>query len=187
MNENKDIFKLRVEGDPVLRQICEVVPQDYPNLKEVIQKMYNTLENTPNGVGLAAPQIGLPLRIFILGGKNMSKITFINPEVILKGKLKKGTEGCLSIPGVWGDVERHNIVKVKFYDENFKKHNLKFRDFEAIVIQHENDHLNGIEFYDHLDDKEKNKIEDKLVNLRRGEFPDTGLEYFKHKNHEEIK
>ena len=178
----KEIFKLHVDGDPVLRQVCEEITKDYPNLKEVVQKMHNTLESTDKGVGLAAPRVGLPIRMFILGS-NLGSKTFINPEVTLKGKIKKGNEGCLSVPGVWADVDRNAIVKVKYYDENFVLHNEKFRGFEAVVIQHEFDHLNGVEFYDHVDEKVLNELLPDIENLRKGEFPDTGNDYFKHKNH----
>ena len=102
------VFKLRVDGDPVLRQKCEEITKDYPGLKEVIVKMHNTLESTKSGVGMAAPQIGLPIRMFILGGdNNMPKMTFINPIITFNGETKKGNEGCLSVPGVWADVERY--------------------------------------------------------------------------------
>lgn len=180
---SEDIFQLRVEGDPVLREVCKEVDKDYPNLKEVIAKMYRTLDATNTGVGLAAPQVGLPIRMFILGGNHSTKMTFINPELSFKGKLKKGEEGCLSIPGIWGDVERYSNVKVTFYDEDFNKQTLKFRGFDAVVIQHEYDHLNGIEFYDHFNDVERQRIISGLQKLRSGDFPDTGNEYFKHENH----
>ena len=175
MEKENNILPIHIDGDPILRTKCEEITKDYPNLKEIIEQMHNTLDSTGTGVGLAAPQVGLPIRVFILGGKNMERKTFINPVLKFSGELKSGQEGCLSVPKLYADVERYKRVKVVYYDENFIKQKQSFKKFEAVVIQHEYDHLDGIEFYDKISEKDKERLAPEIKKLNNGILPP--LEY----------
>ncbi len=181
-----------IEGNPILKRKCEEVSPAYPNLQEIIYQMCNTLDSTNTGVGLAAPQVGVTLRMFILGGKGrhvsgdgsrvmMPRITFINPEIIeFKGAKRKDAEGCLSVPGVYARVERHQKIKIKYFDENFEEQIKTFKGFQARVVQHEYDHMDGIKFYDRLTPEALKGIQPKLDELRMGKVPK--LEYIIKRN-----
>jgi len=133
-------------------------------LKNLIADMIETLkvQKDPPGVGLSANQVGYPLSLFILWPDQKKKPkVFINPKILKKeGKTKskkKGAEleGCLSIPKIWGEVQRAKRVLVEWYDEKGKKHKAWFKGLEAIIIQHEIDHLNGVLFTSHVLKQEK--------------------------------
>lgn len=169
MSKEIELYPIRIEGDPVLRTKCEEVTKDYVGLDYVIERMHATLDSTETGVGLAAPQVGLPIRLFILGGLDRPKKVFINPEIlVMKGSKPKDTEGCLSIPKVFARVERSQKVKLKYFDENFVEHTTMFKGFEARVIQHEFDHLEGIEFYDRIPKEALSKIQRQIDEIRKG-------------------
>lgn len=166
----KETFEIRIDGDPVLREVCSEIDSDYPNLREFVEKMYNTLDGTKNGVGLAAPQVGEAIRLFIFGGVNIGspeRKVFINPEIIeFKGAEKMDLESCLSVPGVSARVKRWQKVIVKYYDLDFKEYTKMFKNFEARIVQHEFDHLEGIEFYDRISKEDLEKIQYKIDALR---------------------
>lgn len=177
MSEEKyPILPIHIEGDPILREKCIDISSTYLGLKGFIERMHKTLDATGTGVGLAAPQVGRPVNIFIMGGNNpnvkIPRITFINPEIVQsKGSRKKDFEGCLSVPGVHARVERWQKIKIKYLDENLKEKIRTFKGFEARIIQHEFDHILGISFHERISRDEYIKIENKLEKLRNGDIP----------------
>ncbi len=147
-------------GNPKLREVSRPVPESEIRSKEIkklIRDMIDTME-AQNGVGLAAPQIGVQKRIFISSegseDKNKPEIRiYINPEIqILEGPVQGFWEGCLSVPGMRGLVERSRRIRMKWFDENEEHHDKIIEGFEAVVMQHEYDHLDGIIYVDRLKD-----------------------------------
>lgn len=181
-------------GDPVLRKVGEEVSKDYPNLKEVIANMYETMYNA-HGVGLAAPQVGLAIRIFIVDCEPFSdsddlskeeeeqlktfKKTFINAKILKEEGEEWGfNEGCLSIPDVREDVFRHEQITIEYYDEDFNKHTEVYEGLIARVIQHEYDHIEGILFTDRISSLKKRLISKKLQNIMEGKArPDYKMKF----------
>jgi peptide deformylase len=181
-------------GEPVLRKVCEDISQEYPNLKETIANMYDTMYNA-HGVGLAAPQVGLALRLFIVDTEPFSdsddvskeeaalmkefKKTFINAKIIKEeGDIWGFNEGCLSIPDVREDVFRHETITIEYFDEDFNKKTEVYNGLIARVIQHEYDHIEGILFTDHLSMLKKKLIGKKLQNIMEGKArPDYKMKY----------
>ncbi len=164
-------------GDPVLKKQAEPVIKSYPKLQEVITNMYETMYNA-QGVGLAAPQIGLSIQLFITDGapfeeeevKNLRKV-FINPVITYEeGDFWVFNEGCLSIPDIREDIERPKIVHLSYYDENFTFHkHVVFSGLSARIIQHEYDHLQGILFTDHLSAIRKRLLKKRLSDISKGQ------------------
>ena len=181
-------------GDPVLRKVGEEVSKDYPNLKEVIANMYETMYNA-HGVGLAAPQVGLALRLFIVDCEPFSdsddlskeeeeqlrtfRKTFINAKILKEEGEEWGfNEGCLSIPDVREDVFRHEQITIEYYDEDFNKHTDVYDGLIARVIQHEYDHIEGILFTDRISSLKKRLIAKKLQNIMEGKArPDYKMKF----------
>jgi peptide deformylase len=181
-------------GEPVLRQVGVEISPDYPNLKEVIANMYETMYNA-YGVGLAAPQVGLPIRLFIIDtepfsdSKNLTKEeqeqlksfkrTFINAKMLLEdGEEWSFNEGCLSIPDVREDVYRNERITIEYCDENFNKKTDVFDGLIARVIQHEYDHIEGVLFTDKISMLKKTLIKKKLQNIMDGKaFPDYRMKF----------
>ncbi len=181
-------------GDPVLRKVCEPVSADYPELKQVIADMYDTMYNA-HGVGLAAPQVGLPIRIFIVDTEPFGdddeldadeqnelknfKRTFINAKMLTEEGEEWGfNEGCLSIPEVREDVYRHEQITIEFYDEDFNKKTESFNGLIARVIQHEYDHIEGILFTDRISSLKKRLIQKKLMGIMEGKArPDYKMRF----------
>ncbi len=141
----------------ILIKTAQPVKKIDAKIKSIISDMKKTLAaaNNPKGVGLAAPQIGVSLRIFIIKPKeNSQTLVFINPEIVAQDenlslaidKKSPQLEGCLSIPRVWGQVKRHKSLTLKYQDENGRLHQKEFTGFPAVIIQHELDHLDGILF-----------------------------------------
>lgn len=181
-------------GDPVLRKVGEVIPQDYPNLKEVVANMYDTMYNA-YGVGLAAPQVGLSIRLFVVDTspfgededlekeeqdllKNFKR-TFINPKMLKEEGEEWGfNEGCLSIPEVREDVYRNEQITIEYFDEDFNKKTEVFDGLIARVIQHEYDHIEGILFTDKISSLKKQLIKKKLQNIMEGKTrPDYKMKF----------
>ena len=181
-------------GEPVLRKVCEDITPEYPNLKETIANMYDTMYHT-HGDGLAAPQVGLPIRLFIVDTEPFSdsddvskeeaalikefKKTFINAKIIKEeGDIWGFNEGCLSIPDVREDVFRHDTITIEYFDEDFNKKTEVYDGLIARVIQHEYDHIEGILFTDHLSMLKKKLIGKKLQNIMDGKArPDYKMKY----------
>jgi peptide deformylase len=181
-------------GDPVLRKIGEEVSPEYPNLKQVVADMYETMYNA-YGVGLAAPQVGLPIRIFIVDTKPFGedddlpkeeqemlknfRRTFINAKMLNEEGEEWGfNEGCLSIPEVREDVYRHERITIEYFDEEFSKKTETFDGLIARVIQHEYDHIEGILFTDRISSLKKRLIQKKLMNIMEGKTrPDYKMKF----------
>ncbi|MFC4720910.1 peptide deformylase [Geojedonia litorea] len=180
------ILPIVAYGDPVLRKEAEPITQDYPKLDELIQNMYDTMY-AAFGVGLAAPQIGLPIRLFLVDASPFSededltseeqqqlkdfKRTFINAQILEEdGDEWAFSEGCLSIPDIREDVFRKSKIKIQYQDEAFKTHIEEFDGLVARVIQHEYDHIEGILFTDKLSSLKKRLIKGKLANISKGKI-----------------
>ncbi len=171
------ILPIYAYGHPVLKKMGNEIMNDYPSLDELIDNMWETMYNA-KGVGLAAPQVGLAIRIFIVDtvqiqkegeeDKGIKKV-FINPVIIEEnGEAWTYEEGCLSIPNINGDVERLSEVKIKYYDENFEELEEEFIGMNARVIQHEYDHIEGKLFIEKLSPLKKKLISRKLENIKKG-------------------
>ena len=137
-----DIIKYGDINDSKLKQKSLPVKKDMPFLQELIDNMFETLEKADNGIGLAAPQVGENINLFIVKLPDFEQV-FINPKIILKGFDVETKEGCLSLPGMDYIVKRKQRVKIEFLDRNFKRFKADYSDIRAIVIQHEYDHLIG--------------------------------------------
>ncbi|WP_309613336.1 peptide deformylase [Flavobacterium sp.] len=181
-------------GEPVLRQVGEEISSDYPNLSAIINNMYDTMYNA-FGVGLAAPQVGLPIRLFIIDTEPFSdsndltteeqlqlknfKKTFINAKMLLEDGEEWGfNEGCLSIPDVREDVYRNERITIEYCEENFVRKTEVFDGLIARVIQHEYDHIEGVLFTDKISTLKKTLIKKKLQNIMDGKaFPDYRMKF----------
>ena len=178
------ILPIVAYGDPVLRKKASVISSDYPNLKELIADMHETMYNA-YGVGLAAPQIGLPIRLFLVDTSPFAedealsdeeqkqlkdfKCTFINAKILEEeGDQWAFNEGCLSIPNIREDVFRQPKIKIQYQDEEFNEHVKEFDGLVARVIQHEYDHIEGILFTDKISSFKKRLIKGKLQNISKG-------------------
>ena len=182
-------------GEPVLRKVGEDITPEYPNLKETIVNMYDTMYHA-HGVGLAAPQVGLPIRLFIVDTEPFSdsedvskeeaalmkdfKKTFINAKIIKEeGDIWGFNEGCLSIPDVREDVYRKPIVTIEYCEEDFVMKTEVFDGLIARVIQHEYDHIEGILFTDKISSLKKRLIQKKLKNIMEGKtFQEYRMKFF---------
>jgi peptide deformylase len=169
------ILPIYAYGSPVLRKKCSDIELEYPNLKELLENMYETMYDS-HGIGLAAPQIGLPIRIFIVDGSPIEEIkpegfkqTFINPIILEEwGEEWKYEEGCLSIPTIHENVSRKPELRIRYLDENFKEHEKTFDGMAARIIQHEFDHIEGKLFVDKISPLKRNLIKGKLNNISLG-------------------
>lgn len=173
------ILPIQIIGSEVLRKKAQEIDKDYPNLQEFIENMYETMYSS-DGIGLAAPQVGKTIRLFIIDATPMEedepelkdfKRTFINPKIIEASEDKtKSEEGCLSIPDVREDVERHTSLTIEYYNENFEKITEKLEGMAAIIIQHEYDHLDGILFTDKISPLRKKLLKRRLEAIAKGRF-----------------
>ena len=174
-------------GQPVLKTRAIDIDSDYPELKKLIDNMWETMYHA-NGVGLAAPQIGLGIRLFVVDTQQMFKNeeedkgikqVFINPKILEeKGEEWAYEEGCLSIPEVRGEVERPEEVIIEYQDENFISQKAVFDGINARVIQHEYDHIEGILFIERLSPRKKTMIRRKLELVIKGKVsPDYKIKW----------
>ncbi len=171
-------------GDPVLRKVGKEIEKDFPKLDELIENMWETMYNA-SGVGLAAPQIGLPLRLFIVDATPFAEDDELTEaeqnrikgfkKVFINAKIEEETgsewnfnEGCLSIPDIREDVSRKDTITITYVDENFKKNTETFDGVLARVIQHEYDHIQGILFTDKLSSLKKRLLKGRLANVSKG-------------------
>ncbi len=178
------ILPIVAYGDAVLKKKAKDIVKDYPKLDALIENMYETMYGA-FGVGLAAPQIGLPIRMFLVDTEPFSedddlsekdkeqmknfKKTFINAQILEEdGDEWAFNEGCLSIPDVREDVFRQPKIKIQYQDENFDTHVEEYEGLIARVIQHEYDHIEGILFTDKLSSFKKRLIKGKLTNISKG-------------------
>lgn len=136
------IRKIREMGESVLGKVCKEVKEVNGRTKDLIDDMFDTMYEA-QGVGLAAPQVGILKRIFVVDVTGEDPMVFINPQIIETDGEQTGYEGCLSVPGKTGTVTRPNYVKVRAYDENMEQFELEGEELLARAILHENDHLDG--------------------------------------------
>ena len=172
------ILPIYLYGHPVLRKETNDIPLDYPDLDKLLKNMFETMYNA-DGIGLAAPQIGLSDRILVidlspLADENPSfegfKKVFINAHIIeLDGEEKNMDEGCLSIPNIHEKVPRKNRIRIQYLDENMNSHDEIHEGFKARVIQHEYDHLEGKLFVDYIPGIRKQIIRSKLNKIMNGD------------------
>ncbi|WP_299523705.1 peptide deformylase [uncultured Lutibacter sp.] len=178
------VLPIYAYGDPVLRKVGVEIDKDYENLTQLIENMQETMVNA-NGIGLAAPQIGKAIRLFIVDTSpfekdedlddkerdflaNFKKV-FINAKIIKEeGDEWAFNEGCLSIPEVTEDVFRQEKITIEYVDENFEKHTDVLDGLAARVVQHEYDHIEGILFTDKISSLKKRLIKKKLDNISKG-------------------
>lgn len=169
------IYPILAYGDNILRIEAEDYPVGSKELTELVENMFETMYNA-NGVGLAAPQIGLSHRIFVIDSTQMVeepeqgiKRAFINPEILDEyGNEWSFEEGCLSIPNVHGEILRPEKLTIKYFDELWNEHEEEFDDLTARVIQHEYDHLDGVLFTDYIKGIKKQMLRSKLVGISKG-------------------
>ncbi|MBF6608194.1 MAG: peptide deformylase [Flavobacterium sp.] len=188
------IYPIVGYGDPVLRKVCTDIESDYPDLQQIIDNMFDTMYNA-YGVGLAAPQVGMPIRIFVIDTapfgeddelsaeeqlklKNFKR-TFINAKIISEEGNEWGfNEGCLSIPEIREDVYRKERITMEYRDRDFKLQTEVFDGLIARVIQHEYDHIEGILFTDRISSLKKQLVKKKLQNIMEGKvFPDYRMRF----------
>lgn len=185
------ILPIVVYGDPVLRKKCEDIDKDYPKLDQFIKDMYETMYDAL-GVGLAAPQVGKAIRLFVVDASPFAEVeedeepeytkeeleemdgfkkTFINARILEEvGEEWKFNEGCLSIPRIREDVLRKPKITIEYYDEKFKKHTETYEGVIARVIQHEYDHIEGVLFTDKISPFKRKLISGKLSDISKGKF-----------------
>lgn len=178
------ILPIVAYGDPVLRKMGKEIERDHPGLEELIADMQETMKNA-QGVGLAAPQIGKDIRLFLIDAAPFAeneelddeereflrdfKRTFINPEIVEEeGDEWAFTEGCLSIPNINEEVYRPETIRVKYLDENFNEKEEELSGLPARIFQHEYDHIEGILFTDRLSSLKKRLLKKKLENISKG-------------------
>lgn len=172
-------YPITVYGDPVLRKKAENISKDMEGLAEIIENMWETMYYA-DGVGLAAPQTGMSIRMFVIDAssgaddepelKDFKKV-FINPEIIeLSGEKWAFNEGCLSLPEIREDVLRPDEVRIKYFDENFAEHDEVYRGYAGRIIQHEYDHLEGKLFTDYLSPLRKRLLKSKLNDIAHGKI-----------------
>jgi len=171
------ILPIVAYGSPVLKEKAEEIKPDYPDLQTLIDNMFETMYSA-HGVGLAAPQIGKSIRLFIVDVTPFAedeaqldgvKKVFINPEIIFEeGTEWKFNEGCLSIPTIREDISRKPNISIRYQDEHFVEHQEEISGLLARVIQHEYDHIEGILFTDRISQLRKTLIRAKLINISKG-------------------
>ncbi|MBR3648220.1 MAG: peptide deformylase [Paludibacteraceae bacterium] len=171
------ILPIYLYGQPVLRKEAEDVPREYPELKQLIDNMFETLVQA-EGCGLAAPQVGLGLRLFVVDGTELAedypecanfKKVFINPEMVERSEEKiTYSEGCLSLPGISENVIRPQKIRIRYYDENWQEHEDELSGFDARIVQHEYDHLEGNVFTDRISPIRRQFVNGKLQKIAKG-------------------
>ena len=173
------ILPIIAYGDPVLRKMGEEIDKNYPDLEKLIADMFETMEKA-KGVGLAAPQVGKAIRLFVVDGspfaeddehpelKDFRKV-FINAKITEeKGDEWKYNEGCLSIPKIREDVSRKPTIKIKYLDENFVQHEETFTGIPARIIEHEYDHIDGKLFIDRINPLRRTLLKSRLNDIAKG-------------------
>lgn len=172
------ILPIYLYGQPVLRKEAEAADtENKEELKELVSNMWETLAKA-DGCGLAAPQVGKSLRVFIVDGTVVADVydylkdfkrTMINPEILEESEEKSTySEGCLSVPGIYADVQRPKKIKVRYLDENFEEKTEELDNFAARIVQHEYEHLTGHLFVDDIAPIRKKMITGKLQNITKG-------------------
>ena len=172
-------YPIVIYGHSILKKVAADIEKDYPGLQNLVDDLFDTMYHS-EGLGLAAPQIGKSIRIFVIDGKLAAedepsladfKKTFINAHLTEKcGDFQLMNEGCLSIPNLREEVNRESHIRIKYYDENWVYHNEVYDGYKARIIQHEYDHLDGILFTDKVSPLRKRLIRSKLTAISKGKF-----------------
>jgi peptide deformylase len=170
------IYPIVAYGHPVLKKRAEEIPVGTPGMKELADDMFETMYQA-QGIGLAAPQIGKSIRMFVADGSPLEeedmqdfKLVFINPEMIEEfDDPWLYEEGCLSIPGVRDDVSRRARLRIRFYDENWVRHEREYDGMKARIIQHEYDHLEGVLFTDRISAFRRRLLKARLTGISKGQ------------------
>ena len=169
------IYPIVLYGDNVLREKCTEIKMGDLDIKSLVNDMFETMADA-DGIGLAAPQIGISKKLFVVDGSSLEdeemtsfKKVFINPVLNNEdGDLWEFEEGCLSIPHIRGGVNRKSSIEITFFDENWNKKTEVFKGMQARVIQHEYDHIQGKLFIDYLSPLKKKLIKNKLLEITKG-------------------
>ena len=171
------ILPVYLYGQPVLRQEAKEVPEDYPELRQLVANMFETMYNA-DGVGLAAPQVGLSIRLLVIDGDPVKddypeckgfKRVMINPEFLERSEEEVALEeGCLSLPGIHEKVSRAKSVRVKYRDENWVEHEEFIDGYAARIVQHECEHLTGHVFIDDVSAIRRQLTKGKLNSIIKG-------------------
>jgi len=171
------ILPIYTYGSTVLRKLAEPIAADYPELNSLIADMYETMYKA-EGIGLAAPQVGLPIRMLVIDlavfkednpELGAFKVVMINPTLLERSEEEvSGEEGCLSIPGIHESVMRALKIKIQYFDADFKEHIEEYEGYKARVVQHEYDHLEGKLFIDYLSPLRKRLLKSRLNDISRG-------------------
>ena len=171
------VYPIVVYGDPVLRKRAEEIPHDGFDLSSLVADMYETMYSA-HGIGLAAPQIGKSVRLFVVDGSTLEdepllkdfKQVFINPVMLEEfSDPWEFEEGCLSIPSIREKISRKDTLTIRYYDENWNLHEDKFDGMKARIIQHEYDHIEGKLFIDYLPPLKKRLLKGKLNDISKGD------------------
>lgn len=171
------ILPIAIYGHPVLRKVAKDIDADYPNFTEFLENMYATMYHT-DGIGLAAPQVGKSIRLFVVDATAMAedfpeladmKKTFINAHIVERdGETWSDEEGCISIPTIRENVTRESRIRIQYVDENFQPHDEVYEGWAARILQHEYDHLDGKLFVDKISPIRRRLIRGKLEGLSKG-------------------
>ena len=171
------ILPIYTYGTSVLRKVAQPIDKDYSNIKELINNMYDTMYHA-DGVGLAAPQVGLAIRLLVIDLVPLMeddpelgsfKVAMINPEMLeFSEETEPAEEGCLSIPGIHESVMRSSKIKIKYFTSDFEEKTEVFEGFKARVVQHEYDHLEGNLFTDKVSPIRRQLLKSKLTSIVKG-------------------
>lgn len=173
------IYPIYVYGHPVLRKIAKEIKHDFPELDKFIEDLFETMYKS-DGLGLAAPQVGRSVRLFVIDGEPLAedhpemkdfRQAFINPQVIERKGLKVPmNEGCLSLPGLHEEVDRESEIRIQYYDQQWNFHDEVYTGYKARVILHEYDHLDGVLFPDRLSPLRRRLLKGRLNDISKGKF-----------------
>lgn len=173
------VYPIYIFGHPVLRRKSVDIDRDFEGLDELIDNMFETMYKA-DGLGLAAPQIGKNIRLFVVDGTPISedepeledfKKEYINAHIVEReGERIPMNEGCLSIPNIHEDVDRESRIRIQYYDRNWEFHDEVLEGYKARILQHEYDHLDGILFTDKVSPIRRRLLKSKLSSLGKGKF-----------------
>jgi peptide deformylase len=172
-------YPIVIYGHTILRKVAVEIDKEYPELPKLIEDLFETMYHS-EGMGLAAPQVGKSIRIFVIDGTPVAedepslagfRKTFINAHITERcGELQPMNEGCLSIPNLREEVMRESHIRINYYDENWEYHDEVFDGYKARIIQHEYDHTEGILFTDKVNPLRKRLLKGKLTAISKGQF-----------------
>lgn len=170
------IYPIVAYGDPVLKRVAQDIEKGSIDVQQLAADMFETMYES-SGVGLAAPQIGKSIRLFVVDGEPLDeeklkdfKKVFINPVILEESGEKWGfEEGCLSIPGIRAEIMRKEKLKIRYFDTDWNEHVEEYDGLAARIIQHEYDHLQGILFTDYLSAMKRRLLKSKLTDISRGQ------------------